>query len=190
LVPLKKKRGRGRAMLLASPASTRWDGRWSCLSGARGHKVELGGPGRRDHWCGTSTCRPPRAQWPVPSPCDSEGHAVLCCTPAGSTGKPKGNRCTPPGGVLGFSHDHDGPDGVQPGAGDDNQLFWCTADIGWVTGHSYVIYGDSCRIGCRRSCTRERAELFRGRTGSWDIIQAAQDHPALHRAPRPIRGGS
>jgi acetyl-CoA synthetase len=68
-------------------------------------------------------------------PMDSEDPLFILYT-SGSTGKPKGILHTTGGyltGVTATAHDifdlH------------DNDVYWCTADIGWVTGHSYVVYG-------------------------------------------------
>ena len=42
----------------------------------------------------------------------------------------------------------------------DDDVFWCTADIGWVTGHSYVVYGPLAN-GATRADVRGRARLAR-----------------------------
>jgi len=55
---------------------------------------------------------------------------------SGSTGKPKGVLHTTGGYLLWVASTFD----MLFGAKDDD-LFWCTADVGWVTGHSYVVYG-------------------------------------------------
>ena len=55
---------------------------------------------------------------------------------SGSTGKPKGVLHTTGGYLLWVTLTFDMLFGAK-----DNDLFWCTADVGWVTGHSYVIYG-------------------------------------------------
>ena len=36
---------------------------------------------------------------------------------------------------------------LRPDAG---QVYWCTADVGWITGHSYILYGILLATGCRR----------------------------------------
>ena len=70
-----------------------------------------------------------------PEPMDSEDPLYILYT-SGSTGKPKGVLHTTGGYLVycSFSHQyvfdyHDG------------DIYWCTADIGWVTGHSYIVYG-------------------------------------------------
>jgi acetyl-CoA synthetase len=55
---------------------------------------------------------------------------------SGSTGKPKGVLHTTGGYLVYVSHTHQEVFGYQP-----NEIYWCTADVGWVTGHSYIVYG-------------------------------------------------
>lgn len=55
---------------------------------------------------------------------------------SGSTGKPKGVLHTSAGYLLWASYTHELVFDYRPG-----QVYWCAADIGWVTGHSYIVYG-------------------------------------------------
>jgi len=55
---------------------------------------------------------------------------------SGSTGKPKGVLHTTGGYLVYASYTHEMVFDYQPG-----DIYWCTADIGWITGHSYIIYG-------------------------------------------------
>ncbi|MET0269567.1 MAG: acetate--CoA ligase [Sphingomonas sp.] len=55
---------------------------------------------------------------------------------SGSTGKPKGVLHTTGGYLLWAAYTHETVFDYRPG-----EVFWCTADVGWVTGHSYTIYG-------------------------------------------------
>ncbi|NWG46398.1 MAG: acetate--CoA ligase [Alphaproteobacteria bacterium] len=55
---------------------------------------------------------------------------------SGSTGKPKGVLHTSGGYLVYVSMTHDYVFDYRPG-----EVFWCTADVGWVTGHSYIVYG-------------------------------------------------
>ena len=55
---------------------------------------------------------------------------------SGSTGKPKGVLHTTGGYLVYASHTHELVFGYKPG-----EVYWCTADVGWITGHSYGIYG-------------------------------------------------
>lgn len=70
-------------------------------------------------------------------PCDSEQMLFLLYT-SGSTGKPKGIVHTTGGYLTYTSYTARLVFNLIP---DDDQFFWCTADLGWITGHSYVVYG-------------------------------------------------
>jgi len=61
---------------------------------------------------------------------------------SGSTGKPKGVLHTTGGYLLWVSWTHELVFDYRPG-----EVFWCTADVGWVTGHSYVVYGPLANAG-------------------------------------------
>jgi acetyl-CoA synthetase len=70
-----------------------------------------------------------------PVPIDSE-HPLFILYTSGSTGKPKGILHTTAGYLLGIYSTMKYVFDIR-----DEDLFWCTADVGWVTGHSYVVYG-------------------------------------------------
>ena len=70
-----------------------------------------------------------------PEPMNAEDPLFILYT-SGSTGKPKGVMHTTGGYLVYASLTHELVFDHRPG-----QLFWCTADVGWVTGHSYVVYG-------------------------------------------------
>jgi acetyl-CoA synthetase len=70
-----------------------------------------------------------------PVPVDSE-HPLFILYTSGSTGKPKGILHTTGGYLLGIYTTTKYVFDIR-----DEDLFWCTADVGWVTGHSYVVYG-------------------------------------------------
>jgi len=70
-----------------------------------------------------------------PEPMNAEDPLFILYT-SGSTGKPKGVLHTTGGYLLWVTLTFDMLFGAT-----DNDLFWCTADVGWVTGHSYVVYG-------------------------------------------------
>ena len=55
---------------------------------------------------------------------------------SGSTGKPKGVLHTSGGYIVYTSFTHDYIFDIR-----ENDIYWCTADVGWITGHSYIIYG-------------------------------------------------
>ena len=60
---------------------------------------------------------------------------------SGSTGKPKGVLHTTGGYSLWASMTHEYVFDYRPKADGSAQIYWCAADVGWVTGHSYVVYG-------------------------------------------------
>ncbi|MDH5657613.1 MAG: acetate--CoA ligase [Spirochaetia bacterium] len=66
---------------------------------------------------------------------DSEDPLFILYT-SGSTGKPKGVLHTTAGYLLGASLTHYSVFDHKP-----DDIYWCTADIGWITGHSYILYG-------------------------------------------------
>ena len=70
-----------------------------------------------------------------PEPMSAEDPLFILYT-SGSTGKPKGVLHTTGGYLAWASHTHELVFDYRPG-----EVFWCTADVGWVTGHSYVVYG-------------------------------------------------
>jgi acetyl-CoA synthetase len=70
-----------------------------------------------------------------PTPVDSE-HPLYILYTSGSTGKPKGILHTTGGYLVGIYSTTKYIFDLR-----DNDIFWCTADVGWVTGHSYVVYG-------------------------------------------------
>src|SRR5436305_1928524 len=70
-----------------------------------------------------------------PTPVDSE-HPLYILYTSGSTGKPKGILHTTGGYLVGIYSTTKYVFDLR-----DEDIFWCTADVGWVTGHSYVVYG-------------------------------------------------
>jgi acetyl-CoA synthetase len=71
----------------------------------------------------------------VPEAMDAEDPLFILYT-SGSTGKPKGVQHTTGGYLVYASFTHELVFDYQVG-----DIYWCTADIGWITGHSYIIYG-------------------------------------------------
>ena len=70
-----------------------------------------------------------------PVPVDSE-HMLYLLYTSGTTAKPKGILHTSAGYLVGTSYTHEMIFDVKP-----DDVYWCAADIGWVTGHSYIVYG-------------------------------------------------
>ena len=66
-------------------------------------------------------------------------HPLFILYTSGSTGKPKGVLHTSAGFLVFTSYTHECVFDLR-----DDDVYWCTADVGWVTGHSYVVYGPLC----------------------------------------------
>jgi acetyl-CoA synthetase len=95
---------------------------------------------------GAVNMQPPRDRWyhtliegqPTecpPEPVDAE-HPLFILYTSGSTGKPKGVLHTTGGYLVFVSYTHECVFDLR-----EDDVYWCTADVGWVTGHSYVVYG-------------------------------------------------
>ncbi|MEO3758460.1 acetate--CoA ligase [Mycobacterium sp. B14F4] len=72
----------------------------------------------------------------TPEAFDSE-HPLFLLYTSGTTGKPKGIMHTSGGYLTQASYTHYNVFDIKP----ESDVYWCTADIGWVTGHTYIVYG-------------------------------------------------
>ncbi|HEY8586806.1 MAG TPA: acetate--CoA ligase [Rhodanobacter sp.] len=70
-----------------------------------------------------------------PTPVEAE-HPLFVLYTSGSTGKPKGVQHSTGGYLVFISYTHEQVFDLR-----EDDVYWCTADVGWVTGHSYVVYG-------------------------------------------------
>ena len=92
----------------------------------------------RDIWW-EDACSNVSAECP-PEAMNAEDPLFLLYT-SGSTGKPKGVLHTTGGYLLWSTLTYDLLFGPEEGKDVADDLFWCTADVGWITGHTYVVYG-------------------------------------------------
>jgi acetyl-CoA synthetase len=110
-----------------------------------------------------------------PEPLDSE-HPLYILYTSGSTGKPKGILHTTGGYLLGTAVTTQWVFDLK-----DDDTFWCTADVGWVTGHSYLVYGP---LANGATCVMyEGAPNWPDEGRFWKIVQ---DYRSASRStPRP-----
>jgi acetyl-CoA synthetase len=109
---------------------------------------------------------------------DSE-HPLYILYTSGSTGKPKGVLHTTAGYLLGTQMTTQWVFDIK-----DEDTFWCTADIGWVTGHSYVVYGP-LQIGAT-VVMYEGAPNWPNEGRFWEIIEKYRVN-IFYTAPTAIR---
>jgi acetyl-CoA synthetase len=114
-----------------------------------------------------------------PEPMDAEDLLYLLYT-SGTTGKPKGIAHTTGGYLTGVSATHRMIFDLHP----DTDVYWCAADVGWVTGHSYIVYGPLANA--TTGIMYEGAPDFPDKDRWWSI---AERHRAtiLYTAPTAIR---
>ena len=87
----------------------------------------------RDHWWDAITAG--EGETCDPEPMSAEDPLFILYT-SGSTGKPKGVLHTTGGYMVWASFTHENVFDYR-----DGEIYWCTADVGWVTGHTYIVYG-------------------------------------------------
>ncbi|MBA4187476.1 MAG: acetate--CoA ligase [Planctomycetaceae bacterium] len=111
-------------------------------------------------------------------PLDSE-HPLFILYTSGSTGKPKGVLHTTGGYLLGSSLTHKWVFDLK-----EDDVYWCTADVGWITGHSYIVYGPLCNgstiVMYEGAPNQPKEDRF------WEIIEKYQVS-VFYTAPTAIR---
>jgi acetyl-CoA synthetase len=113
-----------------------------------------------------------------PEPMSAEDPMFILYT-SGSTGKPKGVMHTTGGYLVYASLTHQYVFDYH-----DEDIYWCTADVGWVTGHSYIIYGPLCNGAT--TLMFEGVPNYPTSSRFWEVVDKHQVN-ILYTAPTAIR---
>lgn len=109
---------------------------------------------------------------------DSEDPLFILYT-SGSTGKPKGVLHTTGGYLLMAAMSHKYTFDYKEG-----DIYWCTADVGWITGHSYILYGPLCNGGI--TLMFEGVPTYPDASRFWQVVDKHQVNQ-FYTAPTAIR---
>ncbi len=130
----------------------------------------------RDHWW--HDCVKGESIECEPESLDSEDMLFILYT-SGSTGKPKGVVHSSAGYMVYSSYTF-----LNVFQYDENDIYWCTADVGWITGHSYIVYGP---LLCgATSVMFEGVPTFPNVSRFWDIVDKFKINQ-FYTAPTAIR---
>jgi acetyl-CoA synthetase len=131
----------------------------------------------RDHWYHDLVAGEPAEC--APEPMDSEDLLYLLYT-SGTTAKPKGIMHTTGGYLTQVAFTHKYVFDLHP----DDDVYWCAADVGWVTGHSYIVYGPLANAAT--SVMYEGTPDFPDKDRWWSIVERYRV-TILYTAPTAIR---
>jgi acetyl-CoA synthetase len=113
-----------------------------------------------------------------PEPMDAEDPLFILYT-SGSTGKPKGVQHSTGGYLLYTAMTHKYVFDYH-----DGDIYWCTADVGWITGHSYVVYGPLCNGAT--TLMFEGVPTYPAADRFWQVVDKHQVN-IFYTAPTAIR---